>query len=204
MKMIATVAAAAPLFAGIPPAAAQSDLGAVTCVGSELETIPSTSPVRPVVQTDQEVVYRVRVDPANREAVEGSLRSQLDSYAEVWCAWSDVGDSHLMIIEYTGVIRRDLTIDLEDPRFQAFGVGYGRSREEAEQFATTLDDPLRVLQRRRRIRGAGPGDVERGRRRCRGRQAGRSARDRSARPRRPSIARFSGAGRALDAGHGLS
>ena len=134
--MVALIA----LLADAGPAAAQSGLGAVTCVGGELETIPSTNPVRRVMRTDQEVMYRVGVALASRDEVEANLRSQLDGYSEIWCAWSDIGDSHIVIIRYTGVVRLDLTLDPEDPRFQAFSVGYGTSWEEAEQFATRLDD----------------------------------------------------------------
>ena len=92
------------------------------------------------MRTDQEVIYRTGVDLASRDALESDLRSELDAHAEIWCAWSDIGDSHVMIIRYTGAVRLDLTLDPEDPRFQAFGVGYGTSWEEAEQFATRLDD----------------------------------------------------------------
>ena len=138
--IVTATAVAAPLLVGVSPAGAQAGLGAVACVGSELETIPSTNPVRRRMQTDEEVIYRVGVEDANRDEVEADLRSQLDAYPEVWCAWSDPGDGHVVIIQYTGVVRQDLTIDPEDPRFQAFSVGYGMSREEAEQFATRLDD----------------------------------------------------------------
>ena len=138
--IITATLAATQLLAGTRPAAAQAGLGAVTCVGGELETIPSTNPVRRVMRADQEVMYRVGVALASRDEVEANLRSQLDSYSEIWCAWSDIGDSHVVIIRYTGAVRLDLTLDPDDPRFQAFGVGYGTSWEEAEQFATRLDD----------------------------------------------------------------
>ena len=137
---ISVMVALIALLADVGPAAAQSGLGAVTCVGGELETIPSTNPVRRVMRTDQEVMYRVGVALASRDEVEANLRSQLDGYSEIWCAWSDIGDSHVVIIRYTGAVRLDLTLDPDDPRFQAFGVGYGTSWEEAEQFATRLDD----------------------------------------------------------------
>ena len=140
MMTVHALVVATPLLAGVRSAAAQSGLGAVTCVGAELETITSTNPVRTRMRTDQEVIYRTGVDLAGRDALEGDLRSELDAYAEIWCAWSDIGDTHVMIIRYTGAVRLDLTLDPEDPRFQAFGVGYGTSWEEAEQFATRLDD----------------------------------------------------------------
>ena len=138
--IITATLAATQLLAGTRPAAAQPGLGAVMCVGGELETIPSTNPVRRVMRTDQEVMYRVGIALASRDEVEANLRSQLDSYSEIWCAWSDIGDSHVVIIRYTGAVRLDLTLDPDDPRFQAFGVGYGTSWEEAERFATRLDD----------------------------------------------------------------
>ena len=43
-----------------------------------------------------------------------------------------------MIISYTGVIRQDLTVDPEDPRFQAFSVGFGPDFDAAETQATTI------------------------------------------------------------------
>ena len=140
MMTVTVLVVATPLLAGVRSAAAQSGLGAVTCVGGELETIPSTNPMRRVMRTDHELMYRVGVALASREVVEANLRSQLDSYSEIWCAWSDIGDSHVVIIRYTGAVRLDLTLDPDDPRFQAFGVGYGTSWEEAEQSATRLDD----------------------------------------------------------------
>ena len=140
MMTVAALVVATPLLAGVRSAAAQSGLGAVACVGAALETITSTNPVRRRMRTDQEVIYRTGVDLAGRDALESDLRSELDAHAEIWCAWSDIGDTHVMIIRYTGAVRLDLTLDPEDPRFQAFGVGYGTSWEEAERFATRLDD----------------------------------------------------------------
>ena len=99
---LSVMVAAIPLLADVGPATAQAGLGAVTCVGGELETIPSTNPVRRVMRTDQEVMYRVGIALASRDEEEANLRSQLDSYSEIWCAWSDIGDSHVVIIRYTG------------------------------------------------------------------------------------------------------
>ena len=45
----------------------------------------------------------------------------------------------MVIVRYTGAIRRDLTLDPDDPRFQAFSVGYGTSAHPAERNATSLD-----------------------------------------------------------------
>ena len=138
-KAVAHAAAGLVLLAGTSPAAAQAGLGAVVCVGSELRTLESSSPVRRVVREDAAVVYRVGVPLDNREAVERALLSELGDHAEASCAWSNSGDSHVAIIQYTGAIRLDLTLDPDDPRFQAFAVGYGTSAEAAETNATTVD-----------------------------------------------------------------
>ena len=86
-----------------------------------------------------EIVYRIGVDIGQRDQVERDLSSELGSYPEVWCAWSDTGDDHAVIISYTGVIRQDLTVDPEDPRFQAFSVGFGTDFDAAESQATTIN-----------------------------------------------------------------
>ena len=104
------------------PAAAQSGSEAVVCVGSERRTL-ATNPIRRVYTEDMEIVYRIGADIGQRDQVERDLSSDLGSYPEVWCAWSDPWDDHAVIISYTGVIRQDLTVDPEDPRFQAFSVG---------------------------------------------------------------------------------
>ena len=86
-----------------------------------------------------EIVYRIGADIGQRDQVERDLSSDLGSYPEVWCAWSDPGDDHAVIISYTGVIRQDLTVDPEDPRFQAFSVGFGTDFDAAEMHATTIN-----------------------------------------------------------------
>ncbi len=125
------------LVAGYLPAAAQSGSEAVVCVGSETRTL-QTNPIRRVYTEDMEIVYRISVDIGQRDQMERTLGSELGSYPEVWCAWSDPGDDHAVIISYTGVIRQDLTVDPEDPRFQAFSVGFGDDFNEAETQATTI------------------------------------------------------------------
>ena len=120
------------------PTAAQSGSEAVVCVGSETRTL-QTNPIRRVFTEDMEVVYRTGVDIGQRAQIERTLSSELGSYPEVWCAWSDPGDDHAVIISYTGVIRRDLTVDPEDPRFQAFSVGFGTDFDAAESQATTIN-----------------------------------------------------------------
>lgn len=86
-----------------------------------------------------EIVYRIGADIGQRDQVERDLSSDLGSYPEVWCAWSDPGDDHAVIVSYTGVIRQDLTVDPEDPRFQAFSVGFGTDFDAAETQATTIN-----------------------------------------------------------------
>ncbi len=120
------------------PAAAQSGSEAVVCVGSE-RRILVTNPIRRVYTEDMEIVYRIGVDIGQRDQVERNLSSDLGSYPEVVCAWSDPGDDHAVIISYTGVIRQDLTVDPEDPRFQAFSVGFGADFDAAETQATTIN-----------------------------------------------------------------
>ena len=126
------------LAAGFLPAAAQSGSEAVVCVGSERRTL-QTNPIRRVYTEDMEIVYRIGVDIGQRDQMERTLSSELGSYPEVWCAWSDPGDDHAVIISYTGVIRQDLTVDPEDPRFQAFSVGFGTNFDAAESQATTIN-----------------------------------------------------------------
>ena len=121
------------------PAAAQSGPSAVVCVGSERKTLESSNPVRRVITEDVAVVYRVGVGDDDREGMEQSLLGELGDPAEVSCTWSDPGDNYVVIIQYTGAIRRDLTLDPDDPRFQAFAVGYGASPEAAEENATRVD-----------------------------------------------------------------
>ena len=126
------------LALGSIPAAAQSGSEAVVCVGSERRTL-ATNPIRRVYMEDMELVYRIGADIGQRDQVERDLSSELGSYPEVWCAWSDPGDDHAVIISYTGVIRQDLTVDPEDPRFQAFSLGFGTDFDAAESQATTIN-----------------------------------------------------------------
>ena len=131
--------AALVLLLDSSPAAAQSGEAAVACVGSELETLDSSNPVRRVITEDVAVVYRVGVGAEDREAMERSLLAELGDHAEVSWLWSNPGDDHVAIVRYTGAVRGDLTLDPDDPRFQGFAVGYGRSVETAEENATTVN-----------------------------------------------------------------
>ena len=128
------------LLGGFETANAQQSLGSVVCVASELETLASSGPVRRVIQRDTEIVYRVGVSVADQGQVERGLKAELAESGEIRCAWSQPQHSHLVVVSYAGVVRQDLTIDPEDPRYQSFSVGYGTSWEEAERSATTLND----------------------------------------------------------------
>ena len=116
------------LLASSVPVAAQSASAAVACVGSDRRTLDSSNPVRRMITEDVAVVYRVGVGSVDREEMERSLIAELGGVAEVSCMWSDAGDTHVVIIQYTGAIRMDLTVDPDDPRFQAFSVGLRHER----------------------------------------------------------------------------
>ena len=116
--IVSLLALALALGTGFWPTAAQSGSEAVVCVRSETRT-HQTNPIRQVYTEDMEVVYRIGADIGQRDQMESSLRSELGSYPEMWCTWSDPGEDHAVIIGYTGVIRQNLTVDPEDPRFQA-------------------------------------------------------------------------------------
>ncbi len=137
-SLVSLLAVALVLGGTSLPAAAQSGSEAVVCVGSERRTL-ATNPIRRVYTEDMEIVYRIGADSGQRDEVERDLSSDLGSYSEVWCAWSDPRDDHAVIISYTGVIRQDLTVDPEDPRFQAFSVGCGTDFDAAETQATTIN-----------------------------------------------------------------
>ena len=85
------LAVALVLGAGFLPAAAQSGSEAVVFVGSETRTHQS-NPLRRVFTEDMEIVYRIGVDIGERNQMASNLRSELGSYSEVWCAWSETGD----------------------------------------------------------------------------------------------------------------
>ncbi len=123
------------LLVCVRPAAAQQDLGSVVCVASELESLSGAGPVRRVIRRDTEIVYRVGVDLSSQAEAERALRAELETSGEVSCAWSQPGQSHVVVVSYNGVVRQDLTIDLEDPRYKKFR---GRVRHElggSRQFA---------------------------------------------------------------------
>ncbi len=120
-------------LAVVPPGAAQAQeaFGAVVCVGSKLESMANAGPVRRVVQKDVELVYRAAVAFADRDRIEAGLVEELEQ-TEVRCVWSEPGNTHVVVVKYTGVIPLDLTIDPDDPRFDGFSVGYGTDWDGAE------------------------------------------------------------------------
>ena len=132
MNAIARSAMAGMLVAGFCGTEAQEGLGTVVCVGSELESMASAGPVRRVIRKDVELVYRAAVELVDREEIEEGLVEELGQHAEVRCTWSEPGNSHVVVVSYTGVIPLDLTIDPDDPRFQGFSVGYGTDWDGAE------------------------------------------------------------------------
>ncbi len=118
-------------LAVVPSAAAQEGFGAVVCVGSELESTANAGPVRRVLQKDVELVYRAAVAFSDRDRIEAGLVEELEQ-TEVRCVWSEPGNTHMVVVKYTGVIPLDLTIDPDDPRFDGFSVGYGTDWDGAE------------------------------------------------------------------------
>ena len=140
-------AAGLMLLAGSPPVVAQSGLGAVVCVGSELGTPRTPSPdrrfgwegVEVVYHVDVAVAYRAGVPLDNRERVERTLRSELAEHAKTTCAWSNPGDGHLVIASYAETVRLDPASGPDVSGFRRFAVGYGASAEAAETNATTAN-----------------------------------------------------------------
>ena len=119
------------LLAIVPRVAAQEGFGAVVCVGSELETMAGGEAARRVVQKDVHLVYRAAVEFADGEETEADLREVLKQM-EVRCVWSEPGNTHVVVLKYTGVMPLGVTTDPEDPKFGAFSVGYGTDWDGAE------------------------------------------------------------------------
>ena len=83
-------------------ASAQQNLGSVVCVASELESLAGSGPVRRVIQRDTELVYRVGVGLSNQDEGERGLRAELGAAGEIWCAWSEPEQSHVVVLSYNG------------------------------------------------------------------------------------------------------
>ena len=130
------------MFGGATTANAQVDRAAAVCVAFEEEIVPVTGPLgNTVLEHHSELVWHIGPKPPDlnsRERLEDTLISRLDGQVYVIdgnsCVWSDPGldQTHLVVIAFEGVVREDLSVDPEDPRFQAFAIGYGSSSEEAE------------------------------------------------------------------------
>ena len=136
--IVSLLALTLALVATSLPAAAQSGSEAVVCVGSVTQTLQRNL-IRRIYTEDMEIAYRIGVDIGQRDEIERALRSQLDSHPEVRCAWSDPGEDHVVIISYTSVMRQGLSVNPDDPQFQAFSVGFGPDFDAAETQATTID-----------------------------------------------------------------
>ncbi|MYA11109.1 MAG: formylglycine-generating enzyme family protein [Gemmatimonadetes bacterium] len=136
----ATFLFSALLLADPGPAAAQTDLLMVVCVGSELEDVMGANQVPQTFRRDEEMGYITDVDPAYREEAEQAVREHLAGYTRVWCEWSGPGDSHVVVVRFAAVFRRDETVDPGDPRFTNYAVGFGKSWDEAEARATSLNE----------------------------------------------------------------
>ena len=106
-QIVTFLALAFALAAGFLPAAALSGSEGVVCVGSG-NRIHQVKPD----PKDLHGRHGPRVTESGRTSSSATrssdLSSELGSYPEVWCAWSDPGDDHTVIIRYTGVIRRFL------------------------------------------------------------------------------------------------
>ncbi len=113
---------------------------AVVCVGSESEIVMGPNQVPRTFRKDEEVGYVTDVDPQYRAEAEQATRERLAGYATTWCEWSGPGDTHMTVVRFNAVYRRDEELDPGDPRFTNFAVGYGTSWEEAEAQATSLNE----------------------------------------------------------------
>lgn len=134
----ALVPAAVPLAAS-GPAAAQYDLAAVVCVGSELEVVTGPNRVPVTVRKDEEYGYVTDFDPVYAEEAEQAVREHLAGYTEIRCERSGPGDTHLVVVRFSAVFRGDERVDPGDPGFTNFAIGFGTSWDGAEANATDLD-----------------------------------------------------------------
>ena len=129
----------AAILAGANPAVAQVTRAAAVCIAFEEGAASVPGPADIIFEHHTELVWRIGVRPINRadmERLEESLVSRLDGRVYIidggTCNWSEPDDTHLVVIAYEGVVPWDNSIDPDDPRFQAFSVGYGDSWEGAE------------------------------------------------------------------------
>ena len=107
------------LSVGFLAAAAQSGSEAVVCVGSETPDPPDEPDPKGLHgRHGGRVPDRRGHRPARPDGARSRFGARLLSGGVARVVRSR--DDHAVIISYTGVIRQDLTVDPEDPRFQAF------------------------------------------------------------------------------------
>ena len=135
VSLMSSVVLAAALAATSLPAAAQFGSEAVVCVESE-NRVHEGTPIQRFYKEDMELMPRIGVDIGHRSQIESTSGSKLGSYPEVWCAWSDPGDDHAVIVGYTGVIRQDPTV--ADARREVFSFieGFYNTRRSTRRSTT--------------------------------------------------------------------
>lgn len=138
--LLAAALAAAPLFAVVHPADAQS-LGTIVCVGSQYETLASGAADSIwAVRKGTEIAARLGVDLSTLDEAERELRAELGPDREVRCVRSRPGHSHLVVVSYMGLVEKERAPGAESMALQDYAVGYGASWEEAEERATRLNE----------------------------------------------------------------
>ena len=139
-RLLPAVLALAPLSTAFPqPATAQPGLGAVVCIGSEPGVVAGGDPDR-TIPRDEEFGYVTDVDTVYMQEAEEAVREQLAGYPLIRCARSGPGDTHVVVVRFSAVVRRDDEVGPEDPRFTNFAIGFGASWGDAEARATTLNE----------------------------------------------------------------
>ena len=139
-RLLPAVLALAPLSTAFPqPATAQPGLGAVVCIGSEPGVVAGGDPDR-TIPRDEEFGYVTDVDTVYMQEAEEAVREQLVGYPLIRCARSGPGDTHVVVVRFSAVVRRDDEVGPEDPRFTNFAIGFGASWGDAEARATTLNE----------------------------------------------------------------
>lgn len=140
LRVSGCVLACLEILAVASPAGAQVNRAAAVCVAFEEESVSVPGPLGNILlEHHRELVWRVGLEPisqSDRERLEDALVARLDGRVYIidgrTCTWSEPGQTHLVVIAYEGVVPQDLSVDPEDPRFQAFGIGYGGDWDEAE------------------------------------------------------------------------
>ena len=140
-SLLAAAVVAFPVPARANALGAQQLLGAVVCVGSERETLATGAEKSgAAVRESTEIAARIGVPPLTLDNAERDLRTELARYGDVRCARSGPGHSHVVVISYMGVVKREPASDAGDLLLRSYAVGYGASWREAEDEATTLNE----------------------------------------------------------------